>query len=423
MAAVKFKITSVTVESVRFQLSTLKVTYTNYTLPAGTGNTTLQYSTNGGSTWLAIANSGNTVYIANLAPGKTYNIQLRVTNWKDTVAISDSVKIKLDREGKGEYLPPANNTSGSSGSSGGSGDGSKVSKYLPTGTGQQPTDNNGNVSPKSPLGLHGYQWNLPPHQWSMPIEPSRDPLVVNSEKLIEGSSHKFRRGRIYWYSRVDSSYLTSKTYNSGSDNKDPRYGFQFLWNPSQIETQVAMNLSVTPSFADKFVSVAGAFPSGEYLSFTLRIDRTNDFACIKSIPKGSSPQKYPNDVTTYDLLARFYAKSSFYSAAHSLDADFSKTFTKKIKDLQKYGTLADIEYLYKAINGPGWVNQATGRKSSDIGFLSPTLLRVDIGPLSYLGYVNSMAISHISFSKNMVPMISEVSIQFNLMATAGLATK
>jgi hypothetical protein len=257
----------------------------------------------------------------------------------------------------------------------------------------------------------------------MPVEPNNvDPLVVNTAKYMVGSSHKYRRGRIYWYARTDNAYLGSGAYNNGADNKDPRYGFQFLWNPSEINTQVAMNLSVTPSFADKFVDVAGAFPSGEYLTFTIRIDRTNDFAALKSIPK-SAGANTSGWTTTYDRLAKYYANSDYYSASHSFDKGFASTFVGKIQDLQKYGTLADLEFLYKAINGPGWVNQATGRKSSDIGFLSPTLLRVDIGPLSYLGYVNSMSVNHTSFSKGMIPMVTDVTVQFNLMATAGLATK
>jgi hypothetical protein len=269
--------------------------------------------------------------------------------------------------------------------------------------------------PKSGLGLAGYQWNLPPHAWSVPLEPSLvDDLVVNSTAHAIGSQHRYRRGRIYWYARTDSEYITSAKYNDGSKSNDPRYGFQFLWNPSEIQTSVAMNMSITPSFADKFVDVAGAFPSGEYLSFTVRIDRTNDFACIKSIPKGTQG---------YDQLATYYASPNFYNPHYSFDKGFGATVVDKVKALQQLGTLADLEYLYTAINGPGWVNQATGRKSSDIGFLTPTLLRIDLGPLSYIGYVNSLSVNHSSFSKGMIPMTTDVSIQFNLMATAGLATK
>jgi hypothetical protein len=293
----------------------------------------------------------------------------------------------------------------------------KVSDSILNQSGTQTVGSDGKAIPRSPLGLSGYQWNLPPHEWSMPVEPSYvEPGVVNSSKYMVGSSHKFRRGRVYWYARTDNAYLGSNQYNAGAA-KDPRYGFQFLWNPSEISMQVAMNLNVTPSFADKFVDVAGAFPSGEYLSLTARIDRTNDFACIKSIPKGSGSG------VTYDSLASQYANSNFYNPANSFDSGFSSTFVQKIQDLQKLGTIADIEYLYKAINGPGWVNQATGRESSDIGFLSPTLLRIDLGPLSYLGYVNAMSIQHTNFSKGMIPITSDVTLQFNLMATAGLATK
>lgn len=298
---------------------------------------------------------------------------------------------------------------------------SKVKGKVQQHSGNQGKGPDGKAVPRSPLGLTGYQWNLPPHQWSMPVEPHNvDPLVVNTAKYMVGSSHRYRRGRIYWYARTENAYLGSNKYNAG-DNNDPRYGFQFLWNPSEVATSVTMNMSVTPSFADKFVDVAGAFPSGESLVFTVRIDRTNDFAALKSIPKKAP--KAVGEVSTYEALAKQYTSANFYNPGNSFDAGFAQTFVKKIQDLQKYGTLADIEYLYKAINGPGWVNQATGRKTSDIGFLSPTLLRVDIGPLSYLGYINALSINHISFSKGMIPMVSDVSIQFNLMATAGLATK
>jgi hypothetical protein len=289
---------------------------------------------------------------------------------------------------------------------------------------------NGSLSKVVPItGLYGYRWNLPPHQWSLPIEPSNDPIVANSEPYALGSLPRYRRGRIYWYSSVNTEY-TDGTYNTGTDSgkesdtsghsKDPRYGFQFLWNPDQFSTSVAVNLDVTPSFADKYVGVVGAFPSGEYLTVTVRLDRTNDFACIKSIPKGT-PNTGVQDV--YKSLSNNYRK--FYDGSQGFDSSITAEHNigNKIWELQKYGTIADLEYLYKAINGPGWVNKATNSNSSDIGFLKPTLLRIDIGPLSYLGYVNNMTVNHIAFSKGMIPIRTDVSLQFNLMATAGLSSK
>jgi hypothetical protein len=269
-------------------------------------------------------------------------------------------------------------------------------------------------------GLSGYRWNLPPHQWSRSVEPSEDSFVVPTSKYVLGSVDKIRRGRIYWYARVDTDYVDSTEYNTGKSTraKDPRYGFQFMWNPDSYSTSVTVNTNITPSFSDAFVGVVGAFPSGEYLTLTLRLDRTNDFACIKSLPKGD-----PATTTTYTQNIEKF--SSYY--AGGFDTWYAPgqgyNITDKIVELQQKGTLADIEYLYKAINGPGWSNPATGSNSSDIGFLMPTLVKIDIGPVSYLGYVNNLSVTHSSFTKDMIPIRSDVNLQFNLMATAGLSSK
>lgn len=281
--------------------------------------------------------------------------------------------------------------------------------------------------PSTASGLSGYQWNLPPHAWSMPVETADlvnnasggSKIFTPSEKHYLGATHKYRRGRIYWYARVDNEWMKSKEYNTGIDKgkakhaKDPRYGFQFMWNPETYQTAVSINMQITPSFADKFVDVVGAFPSGEALSIEIRLDRTNDFACIKSINKS-------ND---YDLKEVAKASAKYYRPELSFDFGFADILESKVADLQKYGTLADLEYLYKAINGPGWTNAANNRKSSDIGFLSPTLLRIDLGPTSYLGYVTNMNVMHTQFTKDMIPIRTDVALQFNLMATAGLAAK
>lgn len=273
---------------------------------------------------------------------------------------------------------------------------------------------------ESKKDLRKYLWNLPPHESSLPIDPATDPLIVqtaslkaNSGQALEplknmNSAHPLRRGRIYWFSRVNADY-TSNNKNNGND---PRYGFQFLWNPDTIITSVAVNLDITPTAKDKFVKVVGAFPSGQMLTVTAVLDRTNDFFSIKSLSENN----------TYDQVARVMAANYQYG---SLEENFNQTVVEKIKDLQKYGTISDIEYLYKAINGPGWRNVAISDQnwnSSDIGFLSPTLLKIELGPIAYIGYVNSLQITHSSFTKSMIPVRSTVDIQFNLMATAGLAT-
>lgn len=275
-------------------------------------------------------------------------------------------------------------------------------------------------------GLTKYLWNLPPHIDSLPVEPAVDPLTVDRTKMsINQSNGKavardsngiapLRRGRIYWYSRVDSEYTSDKANMGGMD---PRYGFQFLWNPNQVTTSVAVNLDITPTAKDKFVKVVGAFPSGEYLTIACRIDRTNDFFSIKSLnSKGDGGWEDSREVKQ---IAGDMVK---YYLGGSLEENFQTNAQNKIIELQKYGTLADIEYLYKAINGPGWKNAASGRDSSDTGFLSPTLLKIELGPFQYIGYIQNLTINHTDFTRSMIPIRSDVNLQFNLMATAGLST-
>lgn len=270
-----------------------------------------------------------------------------------------------------------------------------------------------------------YDWNLPPHQWSLPVKPKlvEPDLYVGKNEWGYASPpgevpEKYRRGRIWWYYNANNTYVTAtgekKTQGTG---KDRRIGFQFMWNPDSFSTSVALNTEITPHPADIFASVAGAFPSGETLSLQLRLDRTNDFACMKHLLQKEFDlqlDKRAGSAAAFERMAEFY-KTGFFT-----EADAGKV-SDKILDLVNYGTVADLEYLYKAVNGPDWTS-ITGRSTGDIGYLAATLLRVDIGPLSYVGYINNLNVTHIAFAQDMTPIRTDVSIAMNLMASAGISS-
>ena len=268
-----------------------------------------------------------------------------------------------------------------------------------------------------------YKWNLPPHQWSLPVRP----ITVQPE-LYEGGfdtglivPETYRRGRMWWYynTKTDYAYGDGKSKKQAT-GKERKYGFQFLWNPESYSTSVQLNTEVTPHPSDKFAGVAGVFPSGENISFTLRLDRTNDFYCMRNLLK----KDYEANLGQYtaagdkgvflEKMAQFYKTSFFVNGSDDLG--------KKIRDLAELGTIADLEYLFVAVNGPGWKN-IIGRPTGDIGFLSATLLRIDIGPASYVGYINSLTVNHLAFSQDMTPIRTDVQISMNLMASAGLAAE
>lgn len=292
-----------------------------------------------------------------------------------------------------------------------------------------------------------YQWNLPPHKWSLPVKPDGfNPLITtvgenDDRKNVSpydavnalGDMEKYRRGRMWWYASNQQDF-------AGADGKpikkkiaERKFGFQFLWNPDSYSTSIQLNMDVNPTPMDRFVGVAGAFPSGESISFVLRLDRTNDFAAFRGLMNRDYTQLALSGVSNVAQTDRQHdsietvngnTTAAYSAAAEYYNSSFASSTPKdvlalQVKELMELGTVADIEYLYKAINGDNWHNIA-GRKTSDIGFLAATLLRIDIGPLSYVGFVNSLSVNHIAFSQDMTPIRTDLTVQMNLMASAGL---
>ena len=191
-----------------------------------------------------------------------------------------------------------------------------------------------------------------------------------------------------------------------SKSLDTQWGFQFLWNPTQIGTSVQRNANLVPQAMDAFAGRAPLFPGTEALSFVAVINRVNDFACFKAAP----------DQAPYH--AEMYPKSA--GAGNNTSA--------LIKDLMLKGTMADIEFIFKMINGDGangatWTN-ALGRKTADINFLAPTPVAVQFGPnadsLSYVGWVESISVSHQMFTEDMIPVHSEVTINMSTYSQSSL---
>lgn len=289
----------------------------------------------------------------------------------------------------------------------------------------------------------GCQFNLPPHAWSLPVRPSD---VVGTELLYQSTSsldaiHRERRGMIWFYDTGASTTVTDETGNSKTAEEakaeklkgktlaaayegtkdDFNYGFQFLWNPDQISVAVARNMEVTPSSADRLRSVSGAFPGQESVQFNIVIDRVNDFAALKAESnKPDNGAAYPNYT---DDFVRYYKYG--YSDAAALK---KTSMNQKIYELSRFGTLADLEYLFKAINsaGPagGW-HTLLGKKTADIGFLAPTLLAFRFGPdaqesLSFVGWITNLSISHVMFTENMIPLRTNVSFSVDCFAGSSI---
>lgn len=264
-----------------------------------------------------------------------------------------------------------------------------------------------------------FQFNLPPHSWSLPVRP-RDVNVVDdkakpaAEKDL-ASFHGRRRGRIWRYQALNYDVTEGQT---GAKSKVKpldfdKWGFQFLWNPDSLNISVSLNMDVTPSANDIFRTALGAFPGLENISVKVVLDRTNDFACFRA--------------ASTDALSSY---SKYY--LNRFPDEFKETdATQQIKDLYNLGTGADLEYLFKTLNGSGsqtseWTN-LLGKKTADIGFIQPAIIAMQLGPtidsLSYVGWVSGLSVNHVSFTETMIPIRTEVSFTMNAVTGSGISNE
>lgn len=282
-----------------------------------------------------------------------------------------------------------------------------------------------NVGVTQPIN---YKFNLPPHNWSLPVRPmDMDEVYVGQDTT--SSFHGLRRGRIwYWVGANNTTADPTTTTNDGNSSSsaplnliDTEWGFQFLWNPTTISTGVARNMDITPSSADTLRVVAGVFPGQETVSLNIVIDRTNDFACIKA------PQILPDGFA--GILAQA-AILRYYNNGLYPNGSTSQNMTEQITNLMNQGTMADLEYLFKAINGSGngdveWTN-LLGKKTANVGYLAPTLLGIQLGPtldnLSYVGWVSNISLTHTAFTETMIPIRTEVGLSIQCFAGSGLTS-
>jgi hypothetical protein len=252
-------------------------------------------------------------------------------------------------------------------------------------------------------------------------------------------SHGARRGIMWFFNSSDQisgggasegySAPAQATTNITTNPKSPgkvtaqqspnnpelyNWGFQFLWNPTDISVAMSRNNDVTPTAADRFTTVAGMFPGQETISFTLQLDRTWDFACFK---------KYSGNDNN---LVDFYSGNEYENSSRVV------SMVDKIRELKKLGTNHDIEYLLRAINGNGdssrndiWQN-GLKRQTADIGYLQPNAMAVRFGPtidsMSYVGWISSLQIQHTAFTEDMIPIRSTVQISMDCFAASSLVS-
>lgn len=291
-----------------------------------------------------------------------------------------------------------------------------------------------------------YKWNLPPHAWSLPVEPASVNEAVSKQYGTSDFLHSTRRGRIFYCagytgSEVKASQNNANKLTTGA-KKPPsyHYGFQFMWNPETYTQNTAVNMELTYDSSDPYAALTSLVAANATVDFTIRLDRTNDFACFNSFKHANDAEKAQYEFESslafseadenglpirkktrnvpykgYPVDQTFAAK--YYSTGQPLNSagDFQDNMQSKLDSLMTQGTMADLEYLFRAINGDGF--NVLGLDTSNIGYLMPTIVRLDLGPQKWVGIIKNIGVTHLAFTQDMIPIRTDVTLSLDVRAT------
>jgi hypothetical protein len=169
---------------------------------------------------------------------------------------------------------------------------------------------------------------------------------------------------------------------------DQLYGFRFSYNPTTVsmgwQIMTAMNPEFVASGDDEFVPISAGLLSS-VVDFTLWLNRIEDMKLLsKEGLVHKNPYPYPRTITAKDE-----------------------------RELWKKGTMYDLEYLFKVLNGPHatFKSDMLQGETADRGWLRPAIVELHLGAqMRYKVRIQDFSVNHIMFNSRMVPILSTVKL-------------
>lgn len=185
-------------------------------------------------------------------------------------------------------------------------------------------------------------------------------------------------------------------------NDSTMYGFKFLYNPTEISMGWGMLEDVDPNVirTGKTGNLAPVTGVGlATIDFTLLLNRIEDMNYLNE--NGLIPGEDP---------------SGPYEGVNPIQR------VEDLKMIYKKGTMYDLEYLFRTVNGPSAIHSTVlNDLSADWGFLIGSQLELFLGDgLRYMIRLNGINVNHTLFNDRMVPILSQVSISCGRYNDVGL---
>jgi hypothetical protein len=194
------------------------------------------------------------------------------------------------------------------------------------------------------------------------------------------------RGTIQMDRKARTAIIEAQGKDTGKlDSK--MYGFKFLYNPKEVAMAWGIMDQMDPEFVasgqDAFSAIsAGLMASSVSVSIILnRIEDDKHIDSDGNYRYGTNP--YPIAVPLEDR-----------------------------KDIWEKGTMYDLEYLFRTLNGPrATFTSALNGPTSDRGWLRPSVVELHLGArMHYRVRVQNLQVAHTIFNERMVPIFTSVKL-------------
>lgn len=186
------------------------------------------------------------------------------------------------------------------------------------------------------------------------------------------------------------------------------FGFRFHYNPQFVQQSYGSITGISPELIESGKDKTNMITtpaSSSSISITLYLNRIEDMNALATYAVSKETVLDKDGKTPRTSVGKIN------SDADSLlwyPEVVSAADRKLIKD---FGTMYDLDFLFKAINGEmgGYKSPLRGVKTGDVGWLNGIAVEVHMGrKLRYLARVTNISVNHLQFTENMVPTLTTV---------------
>lgn len=195
------------------------------------------------------------------------------------------------------------------------------------------------------------------------------------------------------------------------------YGFRFLYNPKEVNMGWSTQGFVDPEYVpqDEAIPISTNM-TASYVTFSLVINRIEDMNFIDKFGFVSAQAKKFAETTqapTGDLDPA--QRNRIYNARFIANSPYPETVSlEDLKEIYQKGTMYDLEYLFKTINGPAATfKNKYGVQTADRSYMRLAILELHLGnSMRYRGRITELEVNHTIFNNRMIPLFSTVRISF-----------